>query len=141
MKKVFSNILLSTSLLLLGSFKAEKKTILTVEVNNFKSDGSSKIYVSVFYEKGFLEKSIQTKSIAATGNKAVVSFELPPGDYAVSTYHDINKNNKLDRYFFGKPKEPYGFSNNIKPFGPPSYQDCKITIGQSAKTIKISLLN
>jgi uncharacterized protein (DUF2141 family) len=141
MRNVILKTLFTSAVIVLGSFKFEKTTKLTVQVNNFKADATSKIHVSVFHERGFLEKSIQTKSTTAIGDQIMVSFELPPGDYAVSTYYDINKNGKLDRYFFGKPKEPYGFSNNVKPFGPPSYQDCKINLGKSAKTIKVSLLN
>lgn len=54
-----------------------------------------------------------------------MEFDFPAGEYAVSPYQDVSSNGKLDRYFIGKPKEPYGFSTNVKPFGPPSYKDCK----------------
>ena len=95
----------------------------------------------VFSKKDFLEKSIQTKSAIISGNKIFVEFDLPPGEYAVSSYQDVNDNGKLDRYFIGKPKEPYGFSNNVKPFGPPSYKDCKFNLTSSPKLISIKLLN
>lgn len=128
-------------LLLMSGFKPSEKISLKVEVTNFENNASTKVWVSVFTEKDFLEKSIQTKSVMASGSKAVVEFDLPRGEYAVSTYHDVNSNGKLDRYFIGKPKEPYGFSNNIKPFGPPSYEDCKFTFADSPKSISISLIN
>ena len=122
-------------------FKPNGTTTLKVEVTNFENKASTKIYVSVFSEKDFLEKSIQTKSVIISGNKVIVEFDLPPGEYAVSTYHDLNKNEKLDRYFIGKPKEPYGFSNNVKPFGPPSYKNCKFSLTSSPKSISIKLIN
>jgi uncharacterized protein (DUF2141 family) len=118
-----------------------EKTTLRVEVTNFENKASTKVYVSVFSENDFLEKSIQSKSIIASGNKVIVEFDLPYGEYAVSTYQDVNSNGKLDRYFIGKPKEPYGFSNNVKPFGPPSFKDCKFTLVNSTKLISISLIN
>ncbi len=127
--------------LLLTGFKPNGNTTLKVEVNNFENKASTKIWVSVFSEKDFLEKSIQTKSIVVSGSKVIVEFDLPPGEYAVSTYQDVNNNGKLDRYFIGKPKEPYGFSNNVKPFGPPSYKDCKFNLTSSPKLISISLIN
>ncbi|HEY2472204.1 MAG TPA: DUF2141 domain-containing protein [Terracidiphilus sp.] len=37
---------------------------------------------------------------------------LPPGDYGVVAIHDENTNRKLDRNFFGIPKEGFGFANN-----------------------------
>lgn len=127
--------------LLLSGFKPDGNTPLKVEVTNFENKASTKIWVSVFSEKVFLEKSIQTKSVIISSSKVIVEFNLPPGEYAVSTYHDLNSNDKLDRYFIGKPKEPYGFSNNVKPFGLPSYKDCKFTLTNAPKSISISLIN
>jgi uncharacterized protein (DUF2141 family) len=128
-------------ILILSGFKPNENSKLKVEVTNFESKASTKVWVSVFSEKDFLEKSIQTKSVTASGEKVIVEFDLPPGEYAVSTYQDVNSNGMLDRYFIGKPKEPYGFSNNVKPFGPPRYKDCKFTLANSPKSISISLIN
>lgn len=141
MQKVILATFTVSLFFLLSGFKPQDNTSLKVEVTNFENKASTKIYVSVFSEKDFLEKSIQTKSIVVTGSKVNIEFDLPPGDYAVSTYQDVNSNGKLDRYVIGKPKEPYGFSNNVKPFGPPSYKDCKFNFTGSPKSISISLIN
>lgn len=131
---------LSVLVFFFGSgFVSKQKVILKVEVTNMQNAPSSKIWVSVFSENDFLEKSIQTKSIPLLGDKVAVEFELPPGEYAVSTYQDVNSNGKLDRYFIGKPKEPYGFSNNVKPFGRPKYKSCAFILTNSPKLISISL--
>jgi uncharacterized protein (DUF2141 family) len=114
---------------------------LKVEVSNYTEDAATKVWISVFSKNDFLQKSIQTRSVSATGEKVIVAFDLPPGEYAVSTYHDVNKNNELDRYFFGKPKEPYGFSNNVKPLGPPSFEKCKFTLNPTSRTISIRLID
>lgn len=140
-QKVTTITFVLSILFILNGFKATENVKLKVEVTDFENKAATKIFVSVFSETGFLEKSIQTKSVIASGNKITVEFELPPGDYAVSTYHDVNSNDKLDRYIIGKPKEPYGFSNNIKPFGRPSFKNCKFTLTNSSKTISIKLLN
>lgn len=141
MKKVFITTLFLTILFFLSGFQVAKNATLRVEVTNLEVKGSTKVWVSVFSEKDFLERSIQTKSVIATDNKVFVEFDLPLGEYAVSTYQDINSNGKLDRNFIGKPKEPYGFSNNVKPFGPPSYKNCKFAFTNSVKLISISLIN
>jgi len=44
--------------------------------------------------------------------EATASWDLPPGDYGVAVIHDENRNRKLDRNFFGIPKEGFGFANN-----------------------------
>lgn len=141
MQKIIFTILKVFLFILLCGFKPKSNTILKVEVTNFEKKASTKIKVSIFLENGFLEKSIQSKSVIISSNKVIVEFDLPPGEYAVSTYQDINSNGKLDRYFIGKPKEPYGFSNNINPFGKPSYSECKFSLNSSPKSITIKLLN
>jgi len=49
---------------------------------------------------------------------------LPPGQYALSIFHDRNGNGEMDTNFIGMPKEPIAMSNNAKAkFGPPKYDD------------------
>ena len=120
--------------------QAQNSTV-DVQVTGFELKKSTKIFVSVFSKEDFLETSIQTKSISASGSNVHVEFELPPGEYAISTYHDVNNNGTLDRRFYGKPKEPYGFSQNIKPFGKPSFDKCKFSLDGSSKKISIELIN
>jgi uncharacterized protein (DUF2141 family) len=141
MQKIIITICTISVLLVLIGFRPTTNVYLKVEVTHIENKASTKIFVSVFSEKDFLKKSIQTKSVVVTGSKVVVEFDLQPGEYAVSTYHDLNSNDKLDRYFVGKPKEPYGFSNNVNPFGKPSYKNCKFTLDNSPKSISIKLLN
>lgn len=50
------------------------------------------------------------------------TFYLPTGTFAISIFHDINGDEKLNTNFIGIPKEPYGFSNAKGTFGPPSFE-------------------
>ena len=68
---------------------------------------------------------VDKKSLARTEVKihdgvAQCVFEgFPPGDYALSGYHDENVNNHLDFNFFGIPKEGYAASRDgMGAFGP-----------------------
>ena len=45
---------------------------------------------------------------------AAVFDTIPAGECAVSVVHDTNENRKVDRGFFGFPKEGVGFSNDQK---------------------------
>ena len=66
--------------------------------------------------------------------------DVAPGVYAVSTTHDENSNNKMDTGFMGKPKEGYGASNNPQnKLSAPSFDQCKITVDASGKSVDIEL--
>ena len=54
---------------------------------------------------------------------------LPPGEYAAMAYQDKNGNGKLDKRTFGRPREPYGFSNEARAtFGPPGFEKASFTL-------------
>ncbi|HEX3890948.1 MAG TPA: DUF2141 domain-containing protein [Terracidiphilus sp.] len=55
---------------------------------------------------------------------------LDAGDYGVVVLHDENKNMKLDRNFFGIPKEGFGFANNPHVgLGAPAFRDAVLHVG------------
>ena len=65
---------------------------------------------------------------------------LPLGNYAVTVYQDLNQNGNLDRGMFGKPIEPYGFSNNpTSGFRAPTFQECKFSYQQKETQLVIRL--
>jgi uncharacterized protein (DUF2141 family) len=71
----------------------------------------------------------------------VVFVKLPQGVYAVSLFHDENRNGKLDSGVMRIPKEGYGFSNNpAKRFGPPKYEETTFVLSQPQYTTEIKLV-
>lgn len=63
---------------------------------------------------------------------------LPPGDYAVAIFQDLNTNMRLDRFLVFIPREPYGFSNNPGGVGRPAFRDAAVRIpGQSEIVIEM----
>jgi uncharacterized protein (DUF2141 family) len=63
-------------------------------------------------------------------------------DYAVTLFHDENKNGKFDSNMIGYPLEGYGFSNNVVPrFKAPSYDECKFHYdGQGWKQVPVTMI-
>lgn len=115
---------------------------LTVNVSGFPSN-AGQAYVGLFNkENGFPEfgKQYIGKVVAIKNQKCSVQFTgLPAGKYAVATYHDVNKNNKLDLNFFGAPTEAYGFSNNARSmFSAPSFAEAGVSCSAN-KTISITV--
>lgn len=120
------------------SSKAQNK--LTIEVNGFNNDKGQLILGICDKEVQFLKEFTYKKIEKITNGKVLVVFDnIPSGEYAVSLFHDENNNNNLDTNEYGMPIEKFGFSNNAKgKFGPPKYNDAKISINQNTE-IKISL--
>lgn len=67
--------------------------------------------------------------------------DLPYGDYAIALFHDVNGDGTCNLNFLGIPKEPYGFSNNVKPVvSAPSFSSAKISVHKDI-AISISLIH
>jgi uncharacterized protein (DUF2141 family) len=111
---------------------------LTVDIENIKQIEGSLLIGVYNNESDFISnKYVQGKLVKVTGKTMSVSFpDLPAGTYAVSLFHDVNDNLKLDKNLFGLPSEPYGISSN--PTGISTYQKCTFVFDQNM-TIKIKL--
>lgn len=65
---------------------------------------------------------------------------IQPGEYAFAVLHDVNANGKCDNSLLGMPKEPFGFSNNVKPrFKVPSFDQVKVNV-TDGMVVKIKLI-
>lgn len=121
-----------------------KKGDLKVMVEGFKNNkGFAKIALCNS-EESFdrsEEKSFLSKKIQIVNGKAEHVFQdIPMGSYAVSVYHDENANGKLDKSFFGKPLEMYGFSNNAGNFfSRPDYEDAIFSMDKKDATIVVNV--
>ena len=111
---------------------------LVVTINNIKEAGE--IHVALYDNAEAFEADRGEKGGAAPGitqgtiefveaGSVTYRYEVAPGTYAIGIFHDVNLNNRLDNYFFGVPKEQYGFSNNARGFmGPPSFNDAAFSV-------------
>lgn len=134
-------------LILFGLFSAlipQNNPKLTIKISNIEKI-KGEIKVGVFNtDTNFLKEgyAIKNYAIKVENNTAILTItDLPKGEYAVTMYHDQNSDNECNRNFIGIPKEPYGFSNNIKPkMSAPKYKDCKFSFTDN-KTLNIKLIN
>jgi uncharacterized protein (DUF2141 family) len=77
---------------------------------------------------------------AIPGETVVELKDLKPGVYAIKTFQDENKNEKMDFDWFGIPTERFGFSNDAKPkFQQPSFDQAKFEIKPGANETAITL--
>ena len=116
---------------------------VTVDVRNIETKGE--MHLAIYDDADVFENDNGKKGGAAKGiiqgviedvgvGNATYTFDLPNGTYAIGIFVDTNYNNKMDRNFFGVPKEQYGFSNDAKgSFGPPSFKDASFTVSGDMK--------
>ncbi len=93
---------------------------LTIQFTGYKEVKGQILYKIVDAESREIKKEV----LRIEALNQSISIQLPKGRYAISAFHDLNSNNKLDKNMVGLPTEKYGFSNNARgTFGPPSLSD------------------
>lgn len=106
-------------------------------------DMDKPIYLLVFDKpEGFpydKTKSVFSDIVTPISPTTIIDTNLKSGEYSIVVYQDINENEKLDRWFFGKPKEPFGINNTlIKPIKAPTFKMYKEDINED-ETIEVKL--
>lgn len=147
MKKTSLMILLLITITAAVSFPSDNIRPCTIDITvKGLTNNRGKLAVAVFRsQKGFPEddKSAYRKWYdSVKGKSANISFEkLPPGKYAVSVLHDENSNTRMDRNFFGAPKEGYGVSKNVRTFmRAPRFDEAAVNITTGTLKLDIKLV-
>lgn len=143
---IFTTQLLSLlfGVLLTSTFKPtnQEEFKLILEIDNIRHTSGQVMQIAIDKKSNFLKDGTPFRytMVEVKNNKLSETFILPAGEYAVSIYHDINGNGKMDKNIFGAPSEPYGFSKNYKPtFRAPKFDEVKINLNTDRK-INISLI-
>ncbi len=114
---------------------------ITVIVENVETDtGTVNIAVC---DKGLSREGCPyVREVPAQVGFVETEFDdIPPGIYAVVSYHDVNGNNQFDK-FLGMPREPYALSNHANDKLVPTFKDASlnITAGDNAVIIRLKRL-
>jgi uncharacterized protein (DUF2141 family) len=113
-------------------------------INHTKTD-SGIIRILIFNQaEGFPgepKKALEVLSIPIKNSSAQTTIRgLPPGNYAVSVFHDEDEDGIFKKNSVGLPLSSYGFSNNpALYFGPPSFLRCKVVVNNKPVLIEIIL--
>jgi len=114
---------------------------LTIHIDDVKV-ASGQLMISVYNSADtFLKKPLSgIRTAAKATDNSVTVKDLPPGDYAVIVFHDVNENGKMDKNLLGIPTEDYAFSNNaMGKMGPPSFELAKLTLTDAGLSTRLSL--
>lgn len=83
---------------------------------------------------------LKVLKVTQVGSIALEISELSIGTYAISAYHDINGNGKIDKNLLGIPTEPYAFSNNARPrFRAPNWDEAKTDLSKNGSRVVLKL--
>ncbi|WP_448265121.1 DUF2141 domain-containing protein [Nostoc sp. DSM 114159] len=135
-----SHVLLATlaSISFAKTVNAEPTATLNVVVNGIhhqKGEICFRVYAS---EKGFPMSSAseaQSGCAKITGSSVTKKFSgLKPGTYAVAVVDDQNGDRKLNKDFFGIPKEGFGISKNPTvsiQTGTPKFRDASFVVNKN----------
>jgi uncharacterized protein (DUF2141 family) len=125
---------------LLAMAASASAATVQVRIDGVTSD-KGMVQVAVCDEANFRKDCQLTATVPARKGFVMADVpNVPAGTWAVLAYHDENGNKKLDTNFVGMPKEGYGFSNGAKAtFGPPSFKDAAIPVGEEKVTAVVTL--
>ncbi|MBW4453613.1 MAG: DUF2141 domain-containing protein [Nostoc indistinguendum CM1-VF10] len=135
----FSHVLLATlvSISFAKTVNAEPTAKLSVVVNGIRHQKGEICFRVYANEKGFPMSSTseaQSGCAKITGNSVTKEFSgLKPGTYAVAIVDDQNGDRKLNKDFFGIPKEGFGISKNPTvsiQTGTPKFRDASFVVNK-----------
>lgn len=112
--------------------------IVHVIVENVESS-SGRVNVAVC-DTGLSEEGCpyHTSVPAAQGFVEAVIDNVPPGAYAVVGYHDVNSNDRFDK-FLAMPREPYALSGKAAEDLVPDFEDAQLSINKGENFIIIRM--
>jgi uncharacterized protein (DUF2141 family) len=120
---------------------------LTIHVGNILPAGGTLrlgVYTAALYPDDD-SKPVASADVPAVSPETVVTLHnIPPGVYAIQAFQDLNSNNKMDTTWLGLPLEPFGFSQDAKPFlSKPGFDAVKFTLvpGDNVQTFHMQIMS
>ena len=122
-----------------GEDGLEAGASLTVEILGLES-ARGQVRIAVFdNEEDWLNNAVHATVVDLEDREFSWTFEeVREGELGIVVLHDRNANGKNDRNLIGIPKEPYGFSNNLRAtFGPPKWSKAKFQVEAGENIVRI----
>ena len=83
---------------------------------------------------------VQRRRLPAALGTVRTTFDVPPGVYAVTVFHDEKQSGRVDTNFLGIPRSGVRASNDpTARFGPPGFDAAAFTMPNRPATIAITL--
>lgn len=111
---------------------------LTVSLDGVAGDGP--LYISVQTESEFMQDTGTAGTIVQTPDPGAhaFTFDVPPGAYAVSVWHD-DGNGVFDRDETGWPLDGWAFSGPVGE-GEPRFENVAVPVGPDGGSISLQMV-
>jgi uncharacterized protein (DUF2141 family) len=118
---------------------------VTVSLDNVEP-GSGPIHVTVQTEGDFMQpRQTAGQIVRADGRTVTVALgDVPPGDYAVSVWHDRNGNGQFDRAADGMPLDGWAVSLNVPAAtlrAAPTFAQARVSVTSAPLNLRLALVN
>lgn len=137
-------VILSFLLLSFSTFQTEKEVEIHLTIQETSND-LGMIQVLLFnHKEGFPsdpDKALKKMSLPIKNKKATIVLKgIKPGIYAISVFHDSDKDGKMKTNGIGVPIDKYGFSNNpTLLIAPPSFNKASFEVKDKLVKVEIEL--
>ena len=115
-------------------------TSLNVHLDGVRAAGGT-LYVSVQTREQFMQESGTAGTVVSAPREGSheFSFDVPPGDYAISVWHDDNGNRSFDMSDQHMPLDGWAMTNSAGLRGEPSFDEVRMPIGSEAATVRLTM--
>lgn len=144
--RIAAATILATTLLLialLGLAPAAAADVRVVIEDVRASDGVLRVEILDATDPGTEGPAVAQIMIpAAVPRVRVTLHDLEPGRYAARVHHDLDGDGRMATNLVGMPLEPWGVSNDARGrFGPPSFTDMVVHIGDEGGELRMTLVH
>ena len=111
---------------------------LTVTIDGVEARGGT-LYVSVQTEAEYMQPTGTEGSVTKEPDAGTLTYtyDVPPGDYAVTVWHDDDGNGQFDYGAGGMPADGWALSGEV--MGPPRFEDAKVTVDAGGAEVAVSM--
>ena len=114
-----------------------------VKVEGFRNDNGRCRLLLFQSPNGFPDspdEAVAMHSGTIHERKASFTFKVKPGRYAAAILHDENENRKMDKTWYGKPREGFGASNNPRMgLGPPGFGESAVLLDEKHTHLTVTV--
>jgi uncharacterized protein (DUF2141 family) len=118
---------------------AEAGTV-SVDLTGLRAGGT--VYVQVQTRAQFMGPARVAGRVVAAPEAGALSLDLgdvPPGDYAVTVWHDANGNNQFEMGAPGQPADGWAMANGDQLRGQPTFDVVKLTVAAGALRLPLAV--
>jgi uncharacterized protein (DUF2141 family) len=113
---------------------------LSVHLEGVRAAGGT-LYVTVQTREQFMQDNGTAGTVIAAPREGAhdFSYDVPPGDYAVSVWHDDNGNSRFDMSESQMPLDGWAMTNGETLRGEPTFDQVRTPVGSAPAAVRLTM--